>query len=231
MSEQNCISCNEHSSINIRNVNFCNKCFTNKLTKKVRQEINLIKEQRLLIISNGDKNTSVMLHVLHLILKYKVNQQAKVLPLEYETHKKFYDDCNFSIEHDLEINFFFKNNGFIEQNAIKKIKENYDVILRSLVLDDIANDSIYMIIQGKGKDAVKHCKNECDDIKEYRPMRNVTKNELDIYYNIYKNEILLFYNETKNNAIKQEVSNLITELSENNYSTSYNIIETLKKLN
>ncbi|KAM0674228.1 hypothetical protein GVAV_002302 [Gurleya vavrai] len=219
-----CVSCKTDSILTIRNINFCNACFTRKIYKKVRQELNKINEPNVLFIFSGDKNSCVLMNILSEMIHNNSKIKIKVINVSQNTNFQFsknkFEIYNHSIDsNENEIKNFFNN---------IKIQYNSEAIMTSESLDDLTSKALVLVIQGKGREAVDYVSQK--NTKIYRPLININKSEIEIFFDLNRDQFPEKIIQHKNDFLSQETEKFVDMLNEKNYSTSYNVIETLKKL-
>lgn len=222
-----CISCKTECQMTIKNVNFCNKCFTNKFIRKVRQVINTLPQHtssnNFLLIVSGTKNSLILFNIINEICKYR-KQLIDILT--------FNKDC-FSYLKNLGANPFFKEikfDNFLDcrEFSIEYAKNNkYQSIITEENLDDLSVNVLELIFKGEGNSAINYVANNV--LGEFRPFAAISQNEIEIFEGINDKvpDFGILFTETR---IRSETINLMNNLNDKNYSTSYNILGTLKKL-
>lgn len=212
-----CISCKNKSEIEIKKITFCNHCFSRKLIKKVRQIINTMKNKTILVIVDGSSLISTALHILNEIFQYRH---------EYTVSIYFKDQTNKDviIQESKMAKFKVVNNEKKEFENL--LSQNLIDIIHLETIDDLAYKSFSYILNGEGMKAVNNLTSNI-----YRPFEKISNYEMMCYYNINKCKIIELINEKSTSKIEQITKDFLERLNKNNYSTSYNIVETLKKIN
>ncbi|KAM0678968.1 hypothetical protein BDAP_000345 [Binucleata daphniae] len=224
-----------------------------KLQKNERNNITIQDEEidkqrkcKVLVHVSCTKNSFIMLHILNKIFEHWNRYEIVVMVDKNDMYTK---EKNIPVSNDMRESK--KNNNNIDQyeeirkyinettaNITKTIiytnannedtihnTSDYDAVVTSLSINETSVKALTIFIQGNGNEAC----NFVNDKKECRIFECITDYELDVYYNHYKNKIPSNIHK-HGNTIENETKRFVDELTLTNYSTSYNIIETLKKI-
>jgi tRNA(Ile)-lysidine synthase TilS/MesJ len=240
-----CVSCEGPPKISIKTVEFCSECFKRKLIRKVRKELNKIEDDNMLFCITGTQSSLVMAYLLNECVKYRKKTRIELFS---SSHHQFYKTLNFNLADNIKIqdsdgedpatsNGGIRNNhvdyGELRANGVKLAKElNIRTILLEGSTEDISSQALSLICRG---DPVSACSvasdNECvDEIAIIRPFSKVLNKEILFFYFLKRNEIPLSRISVKYDDVEKKVGDLVKKSTAINYSTGFNVIETLRKV-
>lgn len=213
----NCICCNGTMDIEFNCISFCFKCFNIKIIRKVRQRLNTVKSKIFFIYSDG-RNFIKKISILNEILKMKHNITV-FIPAVKNLEK---------VDHFFTVLENFHKKGM--NDFLTEIKLNYHIDSDDICIidlhgsDEIALLSMLLFTEGKGKEAVSFV-NQSKNI--LRPFENISDKEISLYFD---NTVDII--EIENNISKEReiIRNFMEKMNKQNYSTSFNIVEILKKV-
>ncbi|KAF7683705.1 Cytoplasmic tRNA 2-thiolation protein 2 [Astathelohania contejeani] len=250
-----CVSCKGPSNVLIKSIGFCSTCFKANILRKVRKIIKpyLIKE-KILIPFNGSVASIVTIDILLHILDCRINQPTIYI---FQTNKnklnttdsifKKFHKIFFISEEDNKIGknddlvFNCKYNLIIDGNSrfnmilIAK-KYRIPIVIDTSSVDDLSSVVISGVSYGLGatiKPIVALKEDVCN--KDYAVVI------LRILSSLSDKEIYFYYHFISENRLESKTQNytdsfvytkkFLYNLCINNYSTSYSVIETIRKIN
>lgn len=194
-----CVSCKTKGDVFIKNVMFCNVCFTQKITRKVRQVINTIPTDKIIIDCEGRKGCKPYLNILNSVCAYR--HKKEIFLLNYK---------NIVLETDLRI---------IYQEELDRINANEYSILKLYTIDELAVKVFHSFVKGRPDETVVIVSKSRN---VYYPFEKIRDFEISYYCKI--NSL-----EQEDTSAKSITQSFIDSANIANYSASYNIIEVIRK--
>lgn len=215
-----CISCGNIGSTTIKNITFCTTCYSTRTIKKVRQIIKTLPSPAIVINPMGTYLTK-KLSMLNTILMHKHNVQV------------FIPNINGIKALNHQYRVLEGIDTFDYERIVECLSVEYgigvcDVVVIELAhLDEIAVGSMVLFAEGNGQAAVRHVgrKRMC-----VRPFERITENELvefDTGEEMVIEDVLGKEEEEVEYVI---IKKFIGRMNQNNYSTSNNVVDILKKI-
>ncbi|EJW01668.1 hypothetical protein EDEG_03790 [Edhazardia aedis USNM 41457] len=235
-----CVICQNESVIVIKTIFFCETCFQNKFFQKIRRVLKNLKDKNVLLVLSGSRDSLVLAYFIDKIFLNRKNTKIHLFCPEFNRFIDFFENLCFQ-----KINFQIpkisnENEDYFCTNYIRRLlsmlNENIEGSekIRSVIIEENLNESAAIlfdfICNGKGRDACNYARGQIDDLIFIKPLSDIFNYEIDHYYLSLKNIVPLSAIQIKRSNIYEMSANFIDSLTKDNYSTPYNIIETLKKV-
>ncbi|TBU20250.1 hypothetical protein CWI38_0104p0010 [Hamiltosporidium tvaerminnensis] len=226
-----CISCKQDSNIVIKDTEYCNQCFTSVQLKKYRKNLDTIeKDHKVLFCLSQSLISYVMLFFIFKCFRLK---DKIFILVSTDCDKKILDLIEKFQLNIIKDNFIINSNyEEYRTNMINFASDNnFDILL----LDENIHMLVTFVLTGFCTNQIQNLNERIQNTETYKnlyilkPFSNFIDKEILYCYFLFK-EIVSFkiYN-FKFEPLFLKCYDFVYHLSLRNYSTPFNVINTLKK--